>query len=57
LRTYDTSKIKDLKEKEKIEKAKKQVALKKKEKIKKELNEKQTNNINAFYEMLESRKE
>jgi hypothetical protein len=33
LRTYDTSQIKDVKERQKIEKAKEQVALKKKAKV------------------------
>lgn len=51
LRTYDTSQIKDLKERERIEKAKKQVALKKKI-VKKELNKEQQKNVNDFYESL-----
>ena len=56
LRTFDTSEIKDVKEKEKIEKAKKQVELKKK--IKKvQLDEEKTKNINDFYEALEKREE
>ena len=53
LRNFDTSEIKDVKEREKIEKAKKQVALNKKENEKKQLNENQVNNINAFYKMIE----
>ena len=51
LRNYDTSQIKDQKEKTKIEKAKEQVALKK-QKVKRELTNEQQNNINAFYETL-----
>lgn len=51
LRNYDTSQIKDQKEKAKIEKAKEQVALKK-QKAKRELTNEQQNNINAFYETL-----
>jgi hypothetical protein len=51
LRNYDTSQIKDQKEKTKIEKAKEQVALKK-QKAKRELTNEQQNNINAFYETL-----
>lgn len=51
LRNYDTSEIKDQKERAKIEKAKEQVALKKKS-VKVNLTEKQQNNINAFYETL-----
>lgn len=48
LRTYDTSQIKDSKEKTKIEKAKRKVSLKSKP-VK--LNEKQQYGVNAFYEM------
>ena len=51
LRNYDTSQIKDQKERTKIEKAKGQVALKK-QKAKRELTNEQQNNINAFYETL-----
>lgn len=48
LRNYDTSKIKDQKEKQKIEEAKKRVALKKKIKVKK-FTEEQLNNMEEFY--------
>lgn len=49
LRTYDTSKIKDSKEKNKIEKAQKQFSLNKNKNVPK-LSEEQINNINEFYE-------
>lgn len=53
LRTYDTSKIKDYKERDKIEKAKKQVALKKN--VKKEFTSEQRKNNEEFYKLLERR--
>lgn len=56
LRTYDTKNIKDPKELERINKAKKEVALKKKV-VEKKINEKQQKNINDFYTMLENGKE
>lgn len=49
LRTYDTSKIKDSKEKNKIEKAQKQFSLNKNKNVPK-LSKEQINNINEFYE-------
>lgn len=48
LRNYDTSKIKDQKERQKIEEAKKRVALKKKHKIKKYTDD-ELNNMEEFY--------
>lgn len=56
LRTYDTKNIKDPKELERINKAKKEVALKKKV-VEKKIDEKQQKNINDFYTMLENGKE
>ena len=56
LRTYDTKNIKDPKELERINKAKKEVALKKKV-VEKKFDEKQQKNINDFYTMLENGKE
>jgi len=53
LRTYDTSKIKDTKERQKIEKAKKEVALKKN--VNKNFTEEQIKNNKKFYELLERR--
>lgn len=53
LRNYDTKNIKDVKEKQKIEKAKKQVALKKYQKPKAEANEKQLQSALEFYKALE----
>ena len=50
LRNYDVKEIKDPKEREKILKAKQQVALKKKNK-KLDLTEEQKNNIDKFYKM------
>lgn len=49
LRNYDTSKIKDTEEKNKIEKAQKQFSLNKNKNVPK-LSEEQINNINEFYE-------
>lgn len=54
IRTYDVSKIKDRKEKEKILKAKKQVALKKKER---KLSEEEEKNRDKFFELANIRKE
>ena len=51
LRNFDVSQIKDLKEKEKITKAKEQVALKKKEKEVK-LTEEQQQSVDDFYKAL-----
>lgn len=51
LRTFDTKDIKDQKELDKINEAKKQVALKKKE-VKKELTYEQKRNIDNFYEKI-----
>lgn len=51
LRNFDVSQIKDLKERQKIIKAKEQVALKKKEKIV-QLTEMQQKSVNEFYEAL-----
>lgn len=53
LRTFDTSKIKDYKERQKIEKAKKQVALKKKTKT--SFTEEQKRNNEEFYKLTERR--
>jgi hypothetical protein len=53
LRTYDTKEIKDQKEIQKIEKAKKEVALKKhKRTTKKEYTEEEKNNMNEFYKQM-----
>lgn len=51
LRNYDTSKIKDYKEREKIEKAKKEVALKKN--VKREFTSEQVKNNEEFYKLIE----
>lgn len=51
LRTFDTKDIKDKKELDKINEAKKQVALKKRE-VKKELTYEQKRNIDNFYEKI-----
>jgi len=55
LRTYDTSKIKDPKEKAKIEKAKQRVALKKHRHINRELTEEQIKNIENYYRQVEGK--
>lgn len=54
LRNYDTSKIKDQKERQRVEEAKKRVALKKK-KIQKEkkYSEEELNNMEEFYKQME----
>lgn len=53
LRTYDTKEIKDQKERQKIEKAKKEVALKKHKKVvKKEYTNEEKNNMEEFYKQM-----
>ena len=54
LRNYDTSKIKDQKERKKIEEAKERVALKKKHKQKSYTDE-ELNNMEEFYKQMERR--
>ena len=53
LRTYDTAKIKDYKERQKVEKAKQEVALKKTKKTR--LTEEQLKNMEEFYKQIERR--
>ena len=53
LRNYDTSKIKDYKEREKIERAKKEVALKKN--IKREFTDDEVKSNEEFYKLIERR--
>lgn len=53
LRTYDTSQIKDSKERAKIEKAKKEVALKKN--VKKDYTDEEVKNNQEFYRLVERR--
>ena len=53
LRNLDTSQIKDLKERQKLEKAKQRFALKKKPIKKREFNKEEIQNMNNFFETME----